>query len=247
MLIQDTFKKDIFRAIDPVVKADEDKYLANELDEFVITNEVERHLLEFFEEYNEPNAVGNGAWISGFFGSGKSHLLKILAVVLEDRMVDGKHAMDYILPKVTHNPSLKGAMEVARERHPSESVLFDIDHIAPNEGRSDSGALLAAFIRAFNMHCGYFDGDQQHIAQLEWELDCAGNREEFEALVAKYCGMPWTLARRIAPAKAISWRPPNRMRTMPMAYTITPAIHCGLKNSRRPSAMSSPALIRSSW
>lgn len=81
MLIQDTFKKDIFRAIDPVVRADEDKYLANELDEFVITNEVERHLLEFFEEYNEPDAVGNGAWISGFFGSGKSHLLKILAVI----------------------------------------------------------------------------------------------------------------------------------------------------------------------
>lgn len=202
MLIQDTFAKDIFRAIDPVVRADEDKYLANELDEFVITNEVERHLLEFFEEYNEPNAVGNGAWISGFFGSGKSHLLKILAVVLENRVVDGKPAMDYILPKVEHNPSLKGAMEVARKRHPSESVLFDIDHIAPNEGRSESGALLAAFIRAFNMHCGYFDGDQQHIAQMEWDLDRIGKLEDFEEAVQRRCKMPWKLVRNIAPAKA---------------------------------------------
>lgn len=202
MLIQDTFQKDIFRAIDPVVRADEDKYLSNELDEFVITNEVERHLLEFFEEYNEPNAVGNGAWISGFFGSGKSHLLKILAVVLEDRVVDGTPAMDYILPKVAHNPSLRAAMEVARRRHPSESVLFDIDHIAPNEGRSESGALLAAFIRAFNMHCGYFDGDQQHIAQLEWDLDRIGRLGEFEEAVQRRCKMPWRLVRNIAPAKA---------------------------------------------
>lgn len=202
MLIQDTFQKDIFRAIDPVVRADEDKYLANELDEFVITNEVERHLLEFFEEYNEPNAVGNGAWISGFFGSGKSHLLKILAVVLEDRVVDGRHAMDYILPKVAHNPSLKASMEVARKRHPSESVLFDIDHIAPNEGRSESGALLAAFIRAFNMHCGYFDGDQQHIAQLEWDLDRIGKLQDFDAAVRRHCKMPWEAARKIAPALA---------------------------------------------
>lgn len=202
MLIQDTFKKDIFRAIDPVVRADEDKYLANELDEFVITNEVERHLLEFFEEYNEPDAVGNGAWISGFFGSGKSHLLKILAVILEDRMVDGKSAMDYILPKVAHNPSLRAAMEVARRRHPSESVLFDIDHIAPNEGRSESGALLAAFIRAFNMHCGYFDGDQQHIAQLEWDLDRIGKLQDFQESVQRRCKMPWKLVRNIAPAKA---------------------------------------------
>lgn len=202
MLVQDTFQKDIFRAIDPVVRADEDRYLANELDEFVITNEVERRLLEFFEEYNEPNAVGNGAWISGFFGSGKSHLLKILAVILEDREVDGRPAMDYILPKVAHNPSLRSAMEVARRRHPSESVLFDIDHIAPNEGRSESGALLAAFIRAFSMHCGYFDGDQQHIAQLEWDLDRIGRLQDFEEAVQRYCKMPWKQARAIAPAKA---------------------------------------------
>ena len=203
MLIQDTFAKDIFRPIDPVVRADEDKYLANELDEFVVTNEVERHLLEFFEEYNEPNAVGNGAWISGFFGSGKSHLLKILAVVLEDRVVDGKPAMDYILPKVAHNPSLKAAMEVARRRHPSESVLFDIDHIAPNEGRSESGALLAAFIRAFNTHCGYFDGDQQHIAQMEWDLDRLGKLGEFKELVQEKCRMPWETARKVGPAMAV--------------------------------------------
>lgn len=203
MLIQDTFAKDIFRPIDPVVRADEDKYLANELDEFVITNEVERHLLEFFEEYNEPNAVGNGAWISGFFGSGKSHLLKILAVTLEDRVVDGKPAMDYILPKVAHNPSLKAAMEVARKRHPSESVLFDIDHIAPNEGRSESGALLAAFIRAFNTHCGYFDGDQQHIAQMEWDLDRLGKLGEFRDLVQERCHMPWETARKVGPALAV--------------------------------------------
>lgn len=202
MLIQDTFAKNIFRPIDPVVRADEDKFLANELDEFVITNEVKSHLLHFLEEYNDRDAVGNGAWISGFFGSGKSHLLKILAVVLEDRVVDGKRAMDYILPKVADVPDLKAALENARRIHPSESVLFDIDHIAPNEGRSESGALLAAFIRAFNMHCGYFDGDQQHIAQMEWDLDRLGKRDDFEALVMKHCGMPWKLARAIAPAKA---------------------------------------------
>lgn len=203
MLIQDTFAKDIFRPIDPVVRADEDKYLANELEEFVVTNELERHLLEFFEEYNERYAVGNGAWISGFFGSGKSHLLKILAVVLEDRVVDGKRAMDYLLPKVAHNKSLKGAMEVARDRYVSKSILFDIDHIAPNEGRAESGALLAAFIRAFNTHCGYFDGDQQHIAQLEWDLDRLGKLDEFKVSVLERCKMPWEAARNIAPALAV--------------------------------------------
>ena len=89
MLFKDMYAKPIDRAIDAVVKASSVEYLANELDEYVITAELESHLLSFFDEYNDIDATGNGAWISGFFGSGKSHMLKILAVVLEDGEVVG--------------------------------------------------------------------------------------------------------------------------------------------------------------
>ncbi|MGI6033285.1 MAG: BREX system P-loop protein BrxC [Coriobacteriales bacterium] len=196
MLIQETFEKDIFRAIDPVVKANEDEHLQNELEEFVITSEVESHLLHLFDEYNNQDAVGNGVWISGFFGSGKSHLLKILAVALEDREVAGKKAMDYLLPKTSGDPALSAAMAQAREKHPSESVLFNIDSFAPNAGHSDSGALLAAFIKAFNRHCGYFDGDQQHIAKLEFDLDREGKLGVFKECIEANCGKPWEDVRK---------------------------------------------------
>ena len=198
MLLKDTFEKDIYRSIDPVVKANETEHLRSELEEFVVTNEVKGHLLRFFDEYNDPDAVGNGAWISGFFGSGKSHLLKILAVALEDREVAGKRAMDYLVPKVSDVPALAAAMQTARERHPSESVLFNIDSFAPNAGRSDSGALLAAFIKAFNHHCGYFDGDQQHIAKLEYDLDRDDKLGAFKESVERRCGKPWEQARKSA-------------------------------------------------
>lgn len=197
MLIEKSFKKDIYRPIDPVVKPGNMAHLANELDEFVITNEVKRHLLRFLEEYNDPDSVGNGAWISGFFGSGKSHLLKILAVILEDREVEGQSAMDRVLKNVD-DEMLKGALRAARAKHPSESVLFDIDAIAPNQGKSDSGALLAAFIKAFNHHCGYFDGDQQHIAKLEYDLDREGKLGAFKEAVQARCGKPWEVVRKAA-------------------------------------------------
>lgn len=195
MLLKDTFLKDIYRPIDPVVKANELGHLRSELEEFVITNEAKSHLQRFFDEYNDPDSAGNGAWISGFFGSGKSHLLKIMAVVMEDRRVDGKGAMDYILPKLADTPALASAMEQSRLRHPSESVLFNIDSFAPNAGRSEAGAILSAFIKAFNHHCGYFDGDQQHIAKLEYDLDREGHLGAFKARVEELCGKPWEQVR----------------------------------------------------
>ena len=206
MLLKDTFEKEIDRPIDPVVKASQtdDAHLANELDEFVVTNEVKQHLLDFLDAYNDPDSVGNGAWISGFFGSGKSHLLKILAVALENRDVEDKDgtvkpALNYLIPKVSDMPALKSAMEVVPKRHPSESILFNIDAVAPNGKNSETGALLSAFIKVFNHHCGYYDGSFEHIAQLEYDLDVAGKLDAFrKAVEARVEGKTWNDIRKSA-------------------------------------------------
>ena len=198
MRYEDMYEKPIDRPIDTVVKASSVEHLANELDEYVITPEIAGHLGRFFDEYNDPDATGNGAWIAGFFGSGKSHLLKILAVILEDQEVAGKRAIDYILPKLEDDPALRGAMEVARTRHPSESILFNIDIIAPNQGRTEAGGLLAAFIKVFNHHCGYFDGDQQHIAKMEYDLDREGQLGAFKVKIEAATEKPWEDVRKAA-------------------------------------------------
>lgn len=89
-------------------------------------------------------------------------------------------------------------MEQASRRHPSESILFNIDSFAPNAGRSDAGALLSAFIKAFNHHCGYFDGDQQHIAKLEYDLDHNGKLDDFRKAVEQREEKPWEQVRKSA-------------------------------------------------
>ena len=78
--LKEIFEKDIDRPIDSVIKADDEESILNELEEYVITNELEKHFNRFFQEYNNYTNK-NGVWISGFFGSGKSHLLKILSLL----------------------------------------------------------------------------------------------------------------------------------------------------------------------
>src|SRR5271170_62067 len=95
MLIKNLFERDIFRPINGVVKADQldDASVWQELDEFVITRELDQHLRKFISWYLEaldegkrPDPNGKiGIWISGFFGSGKSHFLKVLSYLLHNR------------------------------------------------------------------------------------------------------------------------------------------------------------------
>jgi predicted ATPase len=81
MQLHSIFAKPVDRPIEGVIKADDDTSLRTEVDEYVLTNEIEKRLERFFDAYNDYQGA-NGVWISGFFGCGKSHLLKMLALLL---------------------------------------------------------------------------------------------------------------------------------------------------------------------
>ena len=84
------FAKDINRSINGVIKVnqDDEDILRQEVDEYVITEELQKHFRSFFDFYRRSfaNHTGDiGVWISGEFGSGKSHFLKILSYLLDSR------------------------------------------------------------------------------------------------------------------------------------------------------------------
>ena len=139
--LRSVFTKPIDRPIDGVIKADDDASLRNELDEYVITDEIGRRMETFLEAYNNYDTA-NGVWISGFFGSGKSHLLKMLALLMEDRQVDGVRAFDIFAEKLDDNPMLVGALRKAVSV-PSKSILFNIDQKADVISKTDVDALLS--------------------------------------------------------------------------------------------------------
>ena len=101
--LKSMFYKDIDRDIKGVIKVgqNDDANIRQELDEYVVTGELNTYIDRFFEAY-KAGIIGdtdkNGVWISGFFGSGKSHFLKILSYLLENRSIDGKNSIDVVLP-----------------------------------------------------------------------------------------------------------------------------------------------------
>ena len=191
-LLHTLFAKEVDRPIEGVIKADDDSGLKNEVEEYVITKEVEKRLEAFLDSYNDYQNA-NGVWISGFFGSGKSHLLKMLSLVLEQHAIDGCDTVGEFNKKLAGNEFLIGALEKAVST-PSRSILFNIDQKADIINKGQTEALIAVFVKVFDEACGYF-GKQPYIAQFERHLDEEGQLEEFQSTFEKHSGKSWDWGR----------------------------------------------------
>lgn len=192
MKLKETFNKEIDRPIEGVIKADDETSLHIELDEYILTNEIIKGIEAFLNSYNDHQNA-NGAWISGFFGSGKSHLLKILAILLENRNLNDQQALDLFLPKCTENRFLQAEIQKA-VAHPAKSVLFNIDQKADVIAKTEIDALLAVFVKVFDQMCGYY-GKQGYIAQFERDLDSREIYEQFKMEYETISGKSWEKGR----------------------------------------------------
>lgn len=195
MTLKTIFKKPVDRPIEGVIKADDEASLRLEIEEYVLTNEVEKRLESFLDAYNNYEGA-NGVWVSGFFGSGKSHLLKILALLIENRQIDGSSALDLFLPKCGDNEILRGDLKRA-VAIPSKSILFNIDQKADVISKTQIDALLAVFVKVFDEMCGYY-GKQGHIAQFERDLDSRSLYEQFKSAYESTAGRTWQKGREQA-------------------------------------------------
>ena len=153
MKIQNMFQKDINRDINGVIKVsqNDDNSLRQELSEYIITRELRRHFRTFFDNYSKAIDYPTdkiGVWISGFFGSGKSHFLKILSYLLENKEVSGEKAMDYFKDKF--DDPMMYATAVQCVSVPTESILFNIDIGGPIT--KDKTAVLRVFAKMFYNH-----------------------------------------------------------------------------------------------
>ena len=191
MQIKNMFEKQIDRDIKGVIKVgqSDEENIYQELDEYVVTKELLKHFRVFFENY-EKGIDGYtdkmGVWISGFFGSGKSHFLKILSYLLKNSTVEGKRAIEYftgcesdagIRPKI-EDTMLIAEMTKAGETD-SDVVLFNID---------SKGS-------AKNEMQGYC-GSVPYLADFERQLDGEGRFEEFKEKFEQIAGAPWEKKRQ---------------------------------------------------
>lgn len=181
MQLKDLYKKDITREIQGVIKVDDEHSIAQELDEYIVTDEIAKHLDTFFEAYSKGLGTSRteqmGVWLSGFFGSGKSHFLKIVSHLLDNREVNGKKAVDYFDDKI-HDAMLLGNIKRAGETS-SDIILFNIDTKSSLENTTSKDKILAVIEKVFNEKLGF--SHINFVADIERHLQEKGKYDEFKA------------------------------------------------------------------
>lgn len=196
-MIRDIFKKEIDRKIEGVIKADilDDESIFNEVDEYVVTDELNKKFDTFFDVY--ANTIGKptqsvGVWISGFFGSGKSHLLKILSYILSSRSIHSDIIGELFLEKIGKDDfeligNIKKSLSIK-----ADTLLFNIDTKADDgAGNRNNNAILQVFLKVFNEHRGYYP-KQPSIANFEKNLDNKGKYQDFKDAFEKINGNSWS-------------------------------------------------------
>jgi len=200
MKIKDLFKKDIFRSINGVIKAEQrdSESIRQELEEFVVTRELSGHFDKFFSRYADTlesedisyKSENMAVWVSGFFGSGKSHFIKALYYLFSKQKIisngETKDAVKIFEEKIT-DAMLMGTIKRAVSKD-ADVILFNIDSKADQAKGRDS--ILAVFLNVLNELEGY-SPDHPHIAHMERYLDRQGKYDQFCTEYKKLTGAEW--------------------------------------------------------
>jgi hypothetical protein len=198
MKIQNMFQDDINRVINGVIQVEQlDETTEREVNEYVVTTELRKHFINFFNYYDDAFTQPTndiGVWISGFFGSGKSHFLKMLSYILENKEINGVRTVERFRKKFDDDPGTFMLIDRATQG-PTETILFNID--IEGFSNKDNTAVLRVFAKMFYNHLGFL-GEDLKIAKLEQFIAKQGKTEEFRRVFEEKNGASWIETRTSA-------------------------------------------------
>jgi hypothetical protein len=190
MKIKNIFEKDINRYINGVITVgnNDEKAVQQEIEEYVVTQELKPHFSKFFDKFaaslEHPNSE-IGVWISGFFGSGKSHFLKMLSYLLENKVVGGKPTIEYFRNKFDDPLEFYG-IEKCCSKGDNKTILFNIADYTQDK----QTGIRDVFSQVFYNSIGYFGTDPRVVEFEKW-LDDSGKKEDFVRCYRDASGKGW--------------------------------------------------------
>jgi hypothetical protein len=195
MRIAELFDTPVEERIEPVIKVGEtgDQHkLAGEIGSYVVTPMIEQYLDDILEHFTDTflaKTTEIGAWISGYFGSGKSHFAKIIALLVENLTLEGIPACKRFEARLPIDAPRRASIirSLSRMDQCATNVLaFNLNTLADSRTRPLASLLLSQYY----LSCGY-SGNLIYARVIEAELDKQGKLPALHAAVEARAKKPW--------------------------------------------------------
>jgi hypothetical protein len=199
--ISEIFRHELDRDIKEVIKVDDPDLddLAAELQEYVVTEHIHEAFVELLDEYQEsikkPSESVN-AWISGFFGSGKSSFAKVLGYILANPRLGATTAAELFASKLGTS-TVEALLNTIHSEAPTFSIFVDLSS-SRNLAKEGESVVLPLY-RELLSRLDYARNFE--LAELEYTLEGDGKLDDFIAAFERANNHPWKERRDVALAK----------------------------------------------
>src|SRR6056297_1720986 len=168
MQIKDLFKMNFEKEIEAVIKVGEysEKSATEEINNYIVTDQIAKRLDKFLDYY-AGQRKDTGIWLSGFYGSGKSYLAKIIGYLLSNPSLMGVEARELFksrLAGLDDRAFLETKIE-GLSKYKTKTVVFDVS------GESLTGTfykkLLLNFLKSIGLPKNYIGYSEYQVMKTD--------------------------------------------------------------------------------
>lgn len=203
MKLENIYQKPITREVNPAVNASNlsKETVEIEIGEYVFTDDIINNLYKVLSAIKNRDFSHNGMWISGYFGSGKSHFLKFVKYCLDSKYnqlamerftqaVKERDPLQVTDSKSDVTPADANDLALWLRNAQVDTILFNIGSVA-NTQSSERRVFLDVFWNEFNRMRGYNNNNLALAQYFEKVLDEKGKFEEFKQRIDTELGFVW--------------------------------------------------------
>ena len=202
--VREIIKRDIGVKVEGVVKVFDRSALANEVREYVVTDKIEdelKRIVDTFTQVSETLRRGGasrdvvGMWVSGFFGSGKSHFAKVIGYLLQNDPLgaaDGERCIDAFVKHLSDSQRGKDVRLRLGEIKLNTQVRTIAFEIKSRQSLTNPNSVGEILLSEFYRDIGL--GENFVVARIERRLQQRGLLEKLSETFETLHGVPWRSA-----------------------------------------------------